>query len=177
MTQIDCGDLQDRMPDAASGVASWTSAEAAHLANCEACGPEWQIVQAARRLGSSAARQIDPAKLALRVLDGVRTREKRSRWSRTGWVSGLAAAAILLVVVRTTLSPNTPGAEPPDTAAVALTPMTGAFPMAELEGLDAEQLEAVLEQFDPVAETGGGIPSMGDLDDQQLERVLRSLEG
>jgi hypothetical protein len=52
-------------------------------------------------------------------------------------------------------------------------------PLAELEGLDDSQLEAVLQSLDaPLGESGGGpAPSFGDLDDSQLERVLRSLEG
>ena len=46
-------------------------------------------------------------------------------------------------------------------------------------GLDGDQLQAVLEALDPpLGATGGGpSPSFGELDDSQLERVLRSLEG
>lgn len=51
--------------------------------------------------------------------------------------------------------------------------------MAELDALDEDQLQAVLEHLDAAAGSldGGVEPRMGDLDDQQLERVLRSLEG
>ena len=53
------------------------------------------------------------------------------------------------------------------------------LPLAELDSLDVGQLQAVLDGLDsPVGEaTPGEAPSFGDLDDSQLERVLRSLEG
>lgn len=179
MTQLDCGTLQDRMPDVAAGTATWNAQEAAHLDSCPECGPEWQIVQTARRLGGSAARQIDAPQMAERVLAGVRAARKRSRWTRAVWASGLAAAAAVVVVLRIYEPPSRRAAEPPDTSLVATTITSGTIPMAELDALDAEQLEAVLEHLDGAAGSAerGGVPSMGDLDDQQLERVLRSLEG
>lgn len=172
MNQVDCGALQDRMPDVAAGTAQWTAEEVAHLSRCESCAAEWQIVETARRLGGSAARQVDPAKLAVKVLAEVRARDKRARWIRAGWMSGLVAAGIVVVLLA---GPNqTPG--PIRQAAEPLS--REALPLAELSPLDADQLEAILEQLEPEArETGSWIPSMGDLDDQQLERVLRSLEG
>jgi hypothetical protein len=179
MSEIECGALQDRMPDVAAGTGRWNAQEAAHLAICPECAPEWQIVQTARRLGGSAARQIDSSMIAGNVVAALRARKKKSRWRRASWVSGLAAAAIVVVILRTAEPPSRRAAEPPDTTVVAVTPVGGTIPMAELEALDAEQLEAVLEQLDGATGRmdGGGIPSMGDLDDQQLERVLRSLEG
>ncbi|MBK8005811.1 MAG: sigma-70 family RNA polymerase sigma factor [Gemmatimonadetes bacterium] len=53
------------------------------------------------------------------------------------------------------------------------------LPLAELDQADAEVLEAVLDQLDAPVGEGSSMdaPSLGDLDDTQLERVLRSLEG
>lgn len=179
MTEIECGTLTDRMPDVASGQAQWSEAESAHLAGCESCALEWRIVSAARLLGGSAARQIDATALTGKVIAGVRAAEQRSRWTRAGWMSGLAAAAVLLLVLRINLPPSRPAAEPPDTSTVAVTPVTGALPMAELDALDEEQLQAVLEHLEAAAGSldGNVAPRMSELDDQQLERVLRSLEG
>lgn len=177
MTQDRCGQTQERMPDVAAGTEVWSAEDAAHLASCESCALEWPIVSAARRLGSEAAGQINPTDLAVRVVAGVRREEKRSRWRRASWVSGLAAAALVVLVVRTTIPLGGPSVD--STAIAVVESPSEAIPMAELEALDAEQLQAVLEQLDAAAGSaeGGGVPRMGDLDDQQLESVLRSLEG
>jgi hypothetical protein len=179
MTGIDCGALTDRMPDLASGQAQWSEDERAHLAACASCGLEWRIVDAARRLGSPAAQRLAPVQLAETVIAGARAREKRARWIRAGWVSGLAAAAVLLLLLRPHLPPGRHTAAPPDTATVAVTTARGALPIAELDALDEEQLQAVLEHLEgPVGSLDGGpVPRMNELDDQQLESVLRSLEG
>ncbi|HWA14910.1 MAG TPA: hypothetical protein VG817_00655 [Gemmatimonadales bacterium] len=179
MTDIDCGVLQDRMPDVASGAAVWTEVEAAHLAGCDSCAREWRIVRAARRLGGSAARRVNSEVLAANVIAGVRRQQKRSLWVRVGWVSGLAAAAILVTVLRVP-PPRSSLAQLGATGRAAEPPVVAsALPLAELDALDSDQLEAVLEQLDATAGSfdGGLEARIGDLDDQQLESVLRSLEG
>ncbi len=77
-------------------------------------------------------------------------------------VATAAAATLLIMVARPTSAP-----EP--TPAVALLP--------ELEGMSAEELELVFDVL-PAAD-GWTVPgtNLGDLDDAELERVLRTLEG
>jgi hypothetical protein len=173
-----CESLTDKMPLVAHGQLTWTEAEAAHFAECRDCRAEWQLIQTARDL---RAAPVDETRLADAVLAGVARRTRLARWRRNGWLTGLAAAAAVALVVwrggadRTGQS-VTHGV---DSSPALATEAGFHLPLAELEGLDAEQLQSVLEGLDaPVGREGpGGVPSMGELDDHQLERVLRSLEG
>jgi hypothetical protein len=51
--------------------------------------------------------------------------------------------------------------------------------LPELDGLTATELQAVLESFSPAAESLPHVEKglLDDLQPQELERVLRSLEG
>lgn len=167
-----CGAVQDKLPLVVHGTATWTPAEAAHLARCAACDAERALVERAARLGGEAAARIDSAALAAGVLREVNRRRRSDRWIRRAGLVGLAAAAALVVMV------GVPGrGVAPTTGLTEVATLT--LPLAELDSLDAYQLEAVLEGFDaPVGEmTPGPAPSFDDLNDAQLERVLRSLEG
>ncbi len=163
--------LRERMPEVAGGAAQWSVADAAHLAACADCAAEWRVVQTAQRLGAAAASRVDPARLGAAVLAGVARERKVLRWKRTGWLTGLAAAASLMLLVWRGRPQHTAPAE----TAVA----EYRLPLAELESLDEQQLQAVLDALDAPLGDGGsaGGPTLGDLDDIQLERVLRSLEG
>lgn len=175
-----CGTVQDKLPLVAHGRAGWTPAEASHLAACPECSAEWALVQRAAQVGASAAARLDTARLTAGVLGEVRRRRGQDRWRRSAGILGLAAAAVLVVTValrapqRGDVAHGTDSAPPVTVASGVLT-----LPLAELDSLDAGQLEAVLDGLDaPVGEaTPGDAPSFGDLDDSQLERVLRSLEG
>jgi hypothetical protein len=150
------------------GRAAWTESEAAHLHGCAACTAEWQVVRAASRLGTASGRGIDSARVSRVVLARLKAARKRRM---TGWAVLAAAAAIILLVWARgpTSGPETPTAS------------TGGFrlPLAELESLDARQLRAVLQDLE--GPLGGSAapdsPALGDLENQELERVLRSLEG
>lgn len=167
-----CEGLRERMPETAHGGETWEAADAVHLAQCAGCAAEWQAVQTARRLGGAAARRVNVARLSSAVLAGVTRDRRTSRWRRAGWLTGLAAAAALaLLVWRGPAPAEDPAAEP--------TAVEFRLPLAELETLDEVQLQAVLDGLDaPLTDgsTAGG-PTLGDLNDIQLERVLRSLEG
>jgi hypothetical protein len=174
---ITCEAMTDRMPEVASGASAWTAEEAAHLAGCTECRAEWKLIELARRLGAGAAAGLDSARTATLVLARLASERRVVRWRRTGLGVALATAAALLLVVWTgwprPMSTSTP------------TPVAGGvtegfrIPVAELDSLDANQLESVLEDLDAPLEEGRltGAPPMGELDDVQLERVLRSLEG
>jgi len=167
-----CETLRERMPDVAHGAGTWTGAEEAHLAGCAECAAEWRVVRTALRLGDPTARRVNPGRLAAAVAAGVARERRMSRWKRAGWLTGLAAAAAVALVVWR-------GSTPTDTPAVAGTVAEYLLPLAELESLDETQLQAVLDALDGPLGDGGsaGGPTLGDLTDTQLERVLRSLEG
>lgn len=172
---INCEMLVDKMPLVAHDQASWAPEEVTHLAACADCAASWRLVSIAPRLGDRTAQRLDLPGIARQVHDRLARDKRARRWKRTGWISGLAAAAVLTVMVWNTMEHGP--AAPPTVAAASGAALE--VPLAELEGLDGDQLQAVLEALDPpLGGTGGGpSPSFGDLDDSQLERVLRSLEG
>jgi anti-sigma factor RsiW len=170
---INCESMTDRMPAVLHGQSDWSREEAAHLAACADCQREWRLLEAARRLGESSAARLDPAQLGAAVLVGLDRERRRHRWRNAGWVGLLAAAAVLVVLVWTGRS----GRE--GTEVVASTAHGFHLPLAELEGLDAAQLESVLDALDAPIGTRATPepPALGDLEESQLEQVLRSLEG
>ena len=172
---IDCETLVEKMPMVAQAQASWTAEEAAHLAECADCASSWRIVSVAPRLGGSAAETLDISGIIHHLHSRLEQERRARRWKRAAWVTGLAAAAALTAVVWD-------GSTPKNDPAPVVSSTPGAIvelPLAELEGLDDDQLRAVLEGLDPPlgSTVGGPGPSLNDLDDSQLERVLRSLEG
>jgi hypothetical protein len=181
MTTELCEALSERMPAVAAGEGTWSSAESAHLSICVECAAEWRLVQQARQLGAGAAGRLDTAGLGAAVLQGVAARHRAARRRRGAWLTGLAAAAAVTLVVWTGTGGRGPGvaATGRDSAGAGTVEHALYLPLAELESLDAEQLQGVLDGLDtPISEPApGGVPSFGELDDHQLERVLRSLEG
>ncbi len=174
---MDCEAVQDRMPLVVHGGPTWTEAEAAHLASCADCAAGWRVVQTAARLGDAAARRVDPEHISAAVLSQLARDRRSTRWIRGGWLTGLAAAAAVVLLVWGGEPRHRPG---PETAQVAPSGTQELrVPLAELENLDAAQLESVLEGLDaPLgSQAAPDAPHLGDLDDSQLERVLRSLEG
>lgn len=180
MTLDICGTLTDKMPLVAHGVAGWTPEEQAHLEGCADCAGEWELVRATMRLGDQAVARLETSRLATAVLGEVKRRGRQDRWQRTGWMVGLAAAAAIILVVTTRGPSSRPELAVGVDSGIGPAMQVGVhLPLAELESLDQSQLESVLEGLDaPVSEVEPGLsPSFGDLDDTQLERVLRSLEG
>lgn len=168
----ECVELRDQMPDVANGGRQWNAGEAVHLAACAECAREWQLVQVALRLGDATAGRVHTSRLSAAVLAGVARERRVAGWKRTGWLTGLAAAAAVVLLVWR-------GSAPPAIHSDAAAVEEYRLPLAELESLDENQLQAVLEALDAPLQDGSssGGPNLGDLDDTQLERVLRSLEG
>ncbi len=164
----DCESMTDKMALVAHGRDSWTDEELAHLRTCTVCGAEWPVVQAASRLGSAQARRVEPDRVARKVLAGL---EAGRRWRRATWVA-MAAAAALAILVWTQL----PTGRQPE---LAVSAPGFRLPLAELDDLDTRQLRAVLDDMDGPfgASASPDVPGLGDLEQQELERVLRSLEG
>ncbi len=169
-----CEQVTERMVAVAHGAGALTGEEQAHLAACPDCALEWRLVQAAGRLGDRAAGRVDPARVSHAVLGTLRAERRRGQWIRRGALAGLAAAAALVLMVRTSGPAPGRAGDLPGAATAALY-----VPRAELESLYEGQLEAVLDGLDAPLTEGGAVapPALGDLDDAQLERVLRSLEG
>lgn len=178
-----CEALSDRMPAVASGRATWTAGEAAHLATCADCRAEWELVAAARTLGRDVVPGRAPEAMAAAALAQDRAarhadaRRRTTRWA-ISW-GGLAAAAMLMLAVLF----RQPGADAP---AVATTPdpapvaaVAFRLSLPELDDADPEELQAVLDGLDvPLGESStldGGVTD--DVTGPDMERVLRAWEG
>lgn len=170
----DCASIQDRIPLVANRLSEWTPEEAAHLAACAECSAEWRVVDVARRLGDAAERRVDPGRVSRAVMARLASDRAARRWRRGGWIAGLAAAATVVLMVRVASERGRIATVDTPSASTALH-----VPIAELEALDTEELESVLDGLDQPIGSGAApdAPHLGDLDDVQLERVLRSLEG
>jgi hypothetical protein len=164
----DCGSITDKMALVAHRRAGWTGEETSHLESCPSCASEWRVVIAAGGLGAAAAQRLDPSRLSNEVL--LRLKSGR-RWRRAGWIGIVAAAAAIALVVWL----DRPMGEP--VASVAQEEFH--MPLVELDNLDSDLLQAVLDDLEaPLGATAAPeVPVLGDLEDQELERVLRSLEG
>jgi anti-sigma factor RsiW len=168
-----CEHLSDRMPLVLRGETTWSAEEAAHLATCEECRLEWDLVSTASGLGRNAAAGLDPHHVAERVLGRLRA-ERHRRGRRLAWAAAaLAAAAVLALAVWTNPGHRSSGAPAPgvDVAAIQL---------PELDSLATPELEAVLQSLNaPIGTSVESVDSTGldDLDTPDLERVLDRLEG
>jgi hypothetical protein len=171
---IDCNVMTDRMVPVAHGRAAWTDEEEAHLARCPDCAAGWRLVAAARQHGDSATRRLESARVSREVLARLDRERGHRRWRRMGLIGSLAAAALVTLVVWTDQNRSHPVQGGGDVTAQAFQ-----LPLAELESLDAGELTTVLEGLEaPLgAEATPEAPGLGDLQDTELERVLRSLEG
>lgn len=169
----ECTVLSDRMPDVAAGRGAWSPAEERHLAVCTGCAAEWELVRAAGELGTELGYAPDANALSSVVLGRLAAagRESGVRRRRTWVAAALAAAAAIMLIVwngRPHGLPAPVASPAPATESAALVP--------ELDSLDAGELRDVLDAFDaPLSERVIiGPPTIGDLSDQELERVLRA---
>lgn len=168
----ECTRLSDRMPAVAARTEVWSAAEAAHLSACGDCAGEWALVRAGAALGRELGwtPDVDAITSAVRARITADRLERASIRRRTAWSAALAAAAIALAVWtgRPATRPVAIPARPSSVQSAALVP--------ELDSLDAGELEDVLDAFDaPLSERVMlGTPTLGDLSDQELERVLRA---
>jgi hypothetical protein len=169
----ECTRLSDRMPEVVHGGSRWTHDEAAHLAACAECRAELALVQASVAVGRRAPRLGDPADLAAAVerrLAGARMRRDGNRR-----IAGLAAAAALLLAVWT----RWPTRPVPTSSLPAGPGAETLVPLPELELLDPAELDSLLQRMEMPAAGGSTLdaPSLGDLEDTELEQVLATWEG
>jgi hypothetical protein len=170
----ECTRLSDRIPDVALGRAGWTPDQAAHLYACADCSAELALVQATIALGRQAPVLSDPQTMADSIGRRLVERRRRRDWVRP--MAGMAAAAALLAAVwtRWPTRPERPASEP----AHAVTSQA-LVPLPELELLEPAELDSLLERMEaPVAGSSTlDAPSLGDLEDTELEQVLATWEG
>ena len=168
----DCSRLSDRMPLVAAGGDGWSAADLAHLQHCADCAAEWALVRTGESLGRDSGYSPDPDLVASAVLGRLKAeRMARGRSRRDlSWAAVLAAAAIAL-----TVWPGRPD-RPKRTAAAPASAVESAALVPELDSLDAVELKDLLDSFDaPLSERSMPVsPTLGDLSDQDLERVLRA---
>jgi predicted anti-sigma-YlaC factor YlaD len=163
------------MPDVALRRSEWTAGEAAHLADCEECRAEWQLVLAARGLDDHAPTISDPAAMATALRQRLmEDRAGRSRLRRAWSFAGAVAAAAGIVVA--VLSGRGPGpAATPRTVAGA----EALVPLPELEGLGTAQLDTLLQSIDRPFAGGSALDAstLGEHEDGELEQVFATWEG
>jgi hypothetical protein len=170
---MNCTELSDRMPTVALGHAVWSAEEKRHLEDCADCAAEWRVVRLAQGVTAARPDELDADRIAGRVLQRLAIEPAATNRSARWWYGGVgvAAAALLLVIALRR--------DRGDATAVTDFAPAGAMPVMGLDSLNEEQLRMVLESLDEPLETPTNplMPSMLDLDDQQLERVIRSLGG
>ena len=175
MIEETCTRLSERIPDVARGQEDWTVDEEKHLAACRDCRVEWELARTAQSLALRADELIEPRALAeavtrrLREATPARRIGPRLRWA--GVV--VAAAAAIFLVVRTISGPA-----PAPVPAVASAP-ADALHLPGLDSLTVDELEIVLASIAQPMEAFSTFDASGwnELDDHELERLLREWEG
>jgi hypothetical protein len=171
----DCHLIADRMPEVANGKTFWRASESAHLASCPDCSLEWDLIRVAQGLGAGVVASLDTSRIAERVArrmtEAGPAMPPRVLGPATRWLIGLAAAAALVLAVR----PWRLG----DSVTNLSNPVAAVSVLNELDDLTPLELESVLEALPTAAEAVPHVETapFGDLEPQDLERVLRSLEG
>ena len=169
----DCRRLTERIPAVALERDRWTGEETAHLAACAECRAEWQLVRTAGRIGAGLPPLADRPGLAAAVLRRVAEHPAAAptvpdrRRPVIRWAGALAAAAAVTLAVWTGTGPEPSGSTPAVAGAAA-----------PVEPLSQAQVDSLLDADVPLAgwsmlET----PTLGDLNADELERLLRTWEG
>jgi hypothetical protein len=170
----ECICLSDRMPAVAHRQAGWTPDEAQHLTECRSCRKEWELVQAAIRLGNASPQLRDSNATPRAVLQRLAQQEPRIR--RGVWAgSGLAAAAVVAVAVW--LGGREGSSVGPKEAAAVVAGLQ--MPLSELESLQPAELDSVLQTMDDSVsdEDAADEAGLADLDGDELQEVLDTWEG
>ena len=171
-----CGRLSDRIPAVASGTAEWMPGELQHLAECDECKSEWNLVSASRRLGQRVGENIDTEAVAGMLLRRISTNRQADR-SKRRWTLGSLAAAAAVVLAVWLGGLNGPRVLAPIGNRAPM--VETAIELPELDSLAPAELDSVLQRMDDPADTGSGTDQvdLGDLNADELQRVLDTWEG
>ncbi len=132
------------------------------------------MIAAAKRLGTGPADRLDVEATARKVMERLREQPaQRFAWIHIPWVR-IAAALVIGLGGGFALHQMWP--------VKATSGHAAHFVADDLSGLSTDQLRDVLDRFDEmVGATSTALPEgsgdLRELDEQQLKRVLRSLEG
>ena len=166
----DCTRLSDRMPDVALGRSRWGPEEASHLAACDSCRSEWQLVQTASTLGRRQGETAADPRVAGAVLARIKAAHRAQRRKRMWRVGGIAAAAAVAAVLWT-------GSVPEHRSPARVVGLE--IPLPELDSLQPSELNAVLQTMDQAGAEGSSAetPDPGDSNADDPETVLDYWEG
>jgi hypothetical protein len=170
-----CALLSERMAVVAHRRGTWSPDEEAHLAACGDCLSEWRLIQAGARLGHDLDQSFPADMMATRVMASLRQpapRLLRPRVWRWLAVPAAAAAAIALVMWR---GPSSPPAGDRTSRPMVSAEANGLLP--ELEELGTTELESVLQLLPAVEDGVDDIHNYNDMTEDEVETILRSLEG
>ena len=170
----ECTRLSDRMPAVNLGRQEWSADEQRHLGECVSCGAEWELVQAANRLGKTVGRRIDQVSISRTVVARLASAQAARRRWRTWGAAGLAAAAAIAGLLLSGSEADHPtGAHAPSAVAMLQ------IPLPELDSLQPAELDSVLRTIDEAGVQGPTVdsPDRGELDNDEPETVLDYWEG
>ena len=170
----DCIRLSNHMPAVILGRRAWSAEELRHLGQCKSCRMEWELVQAANRLGETVGRRLDPGGISHAVLARLATVQAARRRRRAWGAASLAAAAAIAGLIWTGSGVSRAARSPLPPAVAVLQ-----IPLPELDSLQPAELDSVLQTIDEGGVQGSTLdsPDLGELDNEELETVLDYWEG
>jgi hypothetical protein len=170
-----CTLLSERIPMVLGGKKTWTVEEEQHLARCADCLAEWELAQTARVLAQRADAVVEPRAVAETVTRRLRDAPPAHRVGRRlRWVGiAVAAAAAIFLVVETVSTPDT------DQASIVASAPADALHLPGLDSLTVDEIEIVVASIDEPIEAVSTFDAAEwtELDDHELERLLREWEG
>lgn len=169
--------LSDRIPAVVRGQDAWSQEDQRHLVGCDDCQAEWQL----HRLTIGLSRRVEASLDVEAVIRGVQDRLASSppgpprrgsilRFPSLRWAVPLTAAALLAVTVLPRLGGGGGDQMGAGTAVVQAW-------LPELEALSVDELELLLDVLPADEASSLPTPRLGDLTEQELESLLRSMEG
>ena len=160
-----CTQLSDRMPEVAKGILRWSPSDEAHLAGCQDCLAEWDLVRRSGSLGMSM-QAVNPGRVAGGVLAELRKPAPRPSSRLVRWAAPLALAAGWLLVLVLRPAPHN---SLDDAGSVTLSLLP------EAEGLSDAELESVIRLI-PAADPAD-LRGVDSLSEEELNLMLEDLEG
>ena len=172
----ECRLLSERMAAVAHRRGTWAPDDERHLVSCADCEAEWRLIQAGARLGQDLEQAFPADAMAGRVLASLRQPAPRLLRPRAWrWLVVPAAAAAAIAFVMLPGPSSSPTGDRP--AGSTVTAEASAL-LPELEELGTTELQSVLQLLPAVqGDDVEDIHNYNDMTEDELEGILRSLEG